>query len=178
MSSKNYKIFIVTSGGNASGQLGAAAGQRTVFLEGSANFNSYLVQVREFEAQLHNYFLHNGWGLQSIQLVPTSSSALNTLTPVKIKIETVVSPEYSDAYVVAAAMELLMNYKTSFGAYLTNVALSVSNSTKGKPPVKDKDIDGDLLNNEFLKKFAETLGISVPIATVGGALVLLWYLKR
>jgi hypothetical protein len=109
-------------------------------------------------------------------LTPTGSS-LNTLESVKIKIEAVVNPQYSDGNVKNEAFNLLSDYKTTFGSYLTNVSLAVTKSSTGKPPVDEKD-KPDFLGGEFFQALATTLGVSIPVATVGGVLIAIWWLKR
>lgn len=182
----SFRVYLVKAGSN-SGQMGSPlnATRRRVVLEGEAFYYSYIVLVREFETQLHNYFIENHWGLKSLELyVPSEASSFSAYTPVKIRIETDVELGYSDQQVLDDAKHLLLNYRTTLGSYLTNVSLKVVNSNVAssapiviRVPRVETPLDNSGSNKTFddiLRSFFQGLGISTPVVLIGGvALVLL-----
>jgi hypothetical protein len=188
---KIIKIYQVNNRRSFAGQLGAAAPRR-VTITGAAQLNVPLLTVEGAEQFLQDVFQNeDGWRIINFDFAQKGSMSLNGKRQFSINVEVDAPGEYSNADHLNEFIARLNSYALNYGIGSTKAVSDISvtitgadidgqvrTNSAGNQNLKQIKDDNDKESNDFLSLFATALGVSIPVAAVGGGLLLILMLRR
>jgi hypothetical protein len=164
----------ISSGGN--GELGGAIAARRITIAGTLQYSEYYGDFAGWKNAVSDKFKSNGWILEGLTL----TNAGTILARESIAIRALIYNDMSLYEIkerAKATLEEMTNTRLGntypLFSEIQLEATGAEGSTYATDPNANKGGTSD-----FFGKLATTLGVSTPIAMVGGALLFVYLMKR